>query len=223
MEAVYALKDIHEERDMELKRNKQLVEATDAANRANEAKSNFLSNMSHDIRTPLNAIIGMTDMAINHIENRQRVYSNLKKIKSSGRILLYLVNNILDMSYIESGKVVVNESPLSLADLFHSVATMVQGQIKEKHLKFKVYAKNVKNEIVLSDKSTLNKIIINLLGNSIKYTKEYGLVSLSIEEQPTEITDLSNYIIKISDTGIGMSEDFVKGCLSLLKEPRTQL
>lgn len=87
--------------------------------------------MSHDIRTPLNAIIGMTDMAINHIENRQRVYSNLKKIKSSGRILLYLVNNILDMSYIESGKVVVNESPLSLADLFHSVATMVQGQIKE--------------------------------------------------------------------------------------------
>lgn len=126
---------------MELKRNKQLVEATDAANRANEAKSNFLSNMSHDIRTPLNAIIGMTDMAINHIENRQRVYSNLMKIKSSGRILLYLVNNILDMSYIESGKVVVNESPLSLADLFHSVATMVQGQIKEKHLKFKVYAK----------------------------------------------------------------------------------
>ena len=210
MEAVYALKDIHEERDMELKRNKQLVEATDAANRANEAKSNFLSNMSHDIRTPLNAIIGMTDMAINHIENRQRVYSNLMKIKSSGRILLYLVNNILDMSYIESGKVVVNESPLSLADLFHSVATMVQGQIKEKHLKFKVYAKNVKNEIVLSDKSTLNKIIINLLGNSIKYTKEYGLVSLSIEEQPTEIAGLSNYIIKISDTGIGMSEDFVK-------------
>lgn len=222
MEAVYALKDIHEERDMELKRNKQLVEATDAANRANEAKSNFLSNMSHDIRTPLNAIIGMTDMAINHIENRQRVYSNLMKIKSSGRILLYLVNNILDMSYIESGKVVVNESPLSLADLFHSVATMVQGQIKENILNLR-YTQKCKNEIVLSDKSTLNKIIINLLGNSIKYTKEYGLVSLSIEEQPTEITDLSNYIIKISDTGIGMSEDFVKGCLSLLKEPRTQL
>lgn len=210
IEAVYALKDIHEERDLELKRNKQLVEATDAANRANAAKSNFLSNMSHDIRTPLNAIIGMTEMAINHIENRQRVYSNLMKIKSSGQILLYLINNILDMSYIESGKVVVNESPLSLADLFHGVSTMVQGQVKEKHLKFKVYAKNVKNEIVLSDKSTLNKIIINLLGNSIKYTKEHGLVTLSIEEQPAQIPNLSNYIIRISDTGIGMSEAFIK-------------
>lgn len=210
MEAVYAMKDISDEREQELKRNKELMDAIVAANRANQAKSVFLSNMSHDIRTPLNAIIGMTDIAINHVDNSQRVYNNLQKIKSSGKILLYLINNILDMSYIESGKIVINEGELSLAELFHAVVAMVQAKIKEKHLTFKAIAKNVENEIVLSDRSTLNKIIINLLGNSIKYTRDYGEIGLVLEQIDIGEKDRSVYRIQISDTGIGMSESFVK-------------
>lgn len=210
MEAVYAMKDISDEREQELKRNKELMDAIVAANRANQAKSVFLSNMSHDIRTPLNAIIGMTDIAINHIDNRQRVQNNLQKIKSSGKILLYLINNILDMSYIESGKIIINEGELSLAELFHAVVTMVQAKIKEKHLTFKAFAKNVENEIVYSDRSTLNKIIINLLGNSIKYTRDYGEIGLVLEQIKTEESNRSIYRIQISDTGVGMSEAFVK-------------
>ena len=210
MEAVYAMKDISDEREMELKRNKELMDAIVAANRANQAKSLFLSNMSHDIRTPLNAIIGMTDIALNHIDNSQRVYANLQKIKSSGRILLYLINNILDMSYIESGKVVINETPISLAELFHNVVTMVQPKVRDKHLTFRARAKDVDNEIVLSDQSTLNKIIINLLGNAIKYTNDYGEIGLSLEQIKTENEDISIYRITISDTGIGMTEEFVE-------------
>ena len=210
LEAVYAMKDISVEREQELKRNKELMDIIVAANKANQAKSVFLSNMSHDIRTPLNAIIGMTDIAINHVDNSQRVYNNLQKIKSSGKILLYLINNILDMSYIESGKIVINEEQLSLAELFHAVVAMVQAKIKEKHLNFKAIAKNVDNEIVLSDRSTLNKIIINLLGNSIKYTKDYGEIGLVLEQMNTGDREKSLYRIQISDTGVGMSEEFVK-------------
>jgi len=197
--------------DMREEREKKafLEAALSQANRANKAKSVFLSNMSHDIRTPMNAIIGFTTLAINHIESREQVEEYLKKIKTSGNHLLSLINDVLDMSRIESGKIHLDEQPCSLPDILHELNNIIQADINSKHLDLYMDAIDIENEQIYCDKLRLNQILLNLLSNSIKYTSAGGMVSIKIIEKPNASPDYATYEFRIKDNGIGMSEDFV--------------
>ena len=209
-EIVFAIRDIHDEREKELRYNTALRKALSEAKSASEAKSSFLSNMSHDMRTPMNAILGMTDVALRHIDNKDRVHSSLNKIKMSGRHLLNLINEVLDMTYIESGKVVLRKDPVDLPELFHEIVIMIQNRIKSKNLHFKAEAINVKHETVLSDRVRLAQILTNILTNAVKYTPENGDIGLSIEQLSQNKGNMGIYRITISDTGVGMTDEFLK-------------
>ncbi|MCD2491085.1 response regulator [Lacrimispora sp. NSJ-141] len=184
---------------------KQIAEAAQAAN---EAKSQFLSNMSHDIRTPMNAVIGMTAIASSHLDDRERVKKCLSKISTSSRHLLSLINEILDMSKIEKGKVVLNEEPISLADFVHDFVTIIEPQVKAKHLKLDLSILGITNEIVITDSMRLHQIMQNIMSNAIKFTDEGGEVRLRMEQKSCECDGRAIYEFQFSDTGIGMSEEF---------------
>jgi signal transduction histidine kinase/CheY-like chemotaxis protein len=209
-EMVFATKDINEERNEELKRNLELKNALLEAKNANESKTTFLSNMSHDMRTPMNAILGMTDLALMHMEDEKRVKDSLNKIKLSGKHLLQLINEVLDMSHIESGKISLKKDKVNLPELFHDIVYMLQERIKSKKLKFKAVAIGVVNEIVITDVVRLRQILTNILINAIKYTPEYGNVELFIEQYDKDSKDVSEYKITVSDTGVGMDQEFLQ-------------
>ncbi len=194
----------------EMKKKSLLEDALLQANRANKAKSEFLSNMSHDIRTPMNAIVGFTTLAITHVDNREQVEEYLKKIMTSGNHLLSLINDILDMSRIESGKMNLDEKPCTLPDILHAIRNIVQGDIHAKQLEFYIDAVDVFNENIFCDRLRLNQVLLNLLSNSIKYTGSGGIVSLRIAEKPGAAPGYANYEFHIKDTGIGMSQEFVE-------------
>ena len=186
-----------------------LEDALSQANRASKAKSIFLSNMSHDIRTPMNAIMGFTTLAITHIDQRDQVEEYLKKILTSGNHLVSLINDVLDMSRIESGKMHLEESLCSLPDILHGLRSIVQADIQAKQLDLYIDAVDVLNEDIYCDRLRLNQILLNLLGNSIKYTSAGGIVSLRIREKPGAPEGCAHYEFYIKDTGIGMSQEFV--------------
>ena len=197
----------------ELKR--ELEERTDmlntalkAAERANRAKSDFLSRMSHDIRTPMNAILGMTAIASSHVHDPERIRDCLDKITVSSKLLLSLINEVLDMSKIESGRLVLAEEEVNLGELVQGVVTMVQPEINHKDLVFKTYVNSVAHEIVISDMQRLQQILLNLLSNAVKYTPKGGKIRLEINERPSEQPHKAFYQFVISDTGIGMKPDF---------------
>lgn len=194
----------------EMKKKSLLEDALLQANRANKAKSEFLSNMSHDIRTPMNAIVGFTTLAITHVDNREQVEEYLKKIMTSGNHLLSLINDILDMSRIESGKMNLDEKPCTLPDILHAIRNIVQADIHAKQLEFYIDAVDVFNENIFCDRLRLNQVLLNLLSNSIKYTGSGGIVSLRIAEKPGAAPGYANYEFHIKDTGIGMSQEFVE-------------
>lgn len=186
-----------------------LGEAREAAEHASLAKSEFLSNMSHDIRTPMNAIVGMTTVAVSNLDNRERVSDCLKKISLSSRHLLGLINDILDMSKIESGKLVLNLSPISLKESMDSIVNIIQPQIKEKSQKFDITVTNVLAENVICDGVRLHQVLINILSNAVKYTPEGGHVRLTFYQEASPVAD--NYVRShfiVSDNGIGMTKDF---------------
>lgn len=188
---------------------KQLEEARTTAEEANKAKSEFLSNMSHDIRTPMNAIVGMTAIATANIDNKQQVSNCLKKISLSSRHLLGLINDILDMSKIESGKMTLNMEQLSLSEVIDGITTIVQPQIKIKRQKFDIYVHNILNESVYCDSVRLNQILLNLLSNAYKFTPEEGSIELSLwQEKSPEGDNFVRTHITVKDNGIGMSEEF---------------
>lgn len=190
---------------------RQLAAARKEAEEANRAKSEFLSNMSHDIRTPMNAIVGMTAIATSNIGNKERVLDCLKKITLSSRHLLGLINDILDMSKIESGKLTLNTDAVSLKEVIDSVVNIAQPQVNAKHQSFDVYISNIDYENVYCDSLRLNQIFINLISNAIKFTPEKGAIRIRVYEKSSEKGD--DYIqlhFIVSDTGIGMSQDFVK-------------
>lgn len=198
----------------ELKR--ELEERTDmlntalkAAERANRAKSDFLSRMSHDIRTPMNAILGMTAIASSHVHDPERIRDCLDKITVSSKLLLSLINEVLDMSKIESGRLVLAEEEVNLGELVQGVVTMVQPEINHKDLVFKTYVNSVAHEIVISDMQRLQQILLNLLSNAVKYTPKGGKIRLEINERPSEQPHKAFYQFVISDTGIGMKPDFL--------------
>lgn len=179
--------------------------------KANMAKSEFLSNMSHDIRTPMNAILGMTAIASTHIDNKLQVQNCLKKITLSGRHLLGLINDILDMSKIESGKLTLSLEQISLSEIMDGIVSIVQPQIKEKRQEFDVFIRNVSAENVYCDSVRLNQVLLNLLSNAIKFTPEGGSISVTLrEEESPEGEEHVRLHLYVKDTGIGMSEEFQK-------------
>ena len=193
----------------EMEQKSLLESALQQANRANQAKSTFLSNMSHDIRTPMNAIIGFTTLAIKHIDHRDQVESYLEKIMTSGNHLLNLINDILDMSYIESGKIHLDESPCSLSELLHGLRSIVQVDVQAKQHTLHIDALDVFDEAIYCDKLRLNQVLLNLLSNAIKYTEAGGNIRLRLSEKSGAAAGFANYEFVVTDTGIGMSPEFV--------------
>ena len=164
------------DRTADRKMNQALSDAVSAAETANRAKSTFLSNMSHDIRTPMNAIIGFTTLAVSNIENQEKVRDYLGKILASSNHLLSLINDILDMSRIESGKIHLEETKVNLSDLLHDLKTIISGQIHAKQLELYMDAMDVTDEDIYCDKTRLNQVLLNLLSNAIKFTPAGGTV-----------------------------------------------
>ncbi len=194
----------------ELEEARQAAEnAQLAAEEASRSKSEFLSNMSHDIRTPMNAIVGMTAIATTHIDDPQQVQNCLKKITLSSKHLLGLINDVLDMSKIESGKMTLNVELVSLRELMDSIVSIVQPQVKAKQQKFNISIYDITSENVHCDSVRLNQIMLNLLSNAIKFTPEHGSIDLTLHEKKSPKGE--GYVricIHVKDTGIGMSEEF---------------
>lgn len=193
------------------KQMKELAVARQEAIKANQAKSEFLSNMSHDIRTPMNAIIGMTAIASMHLDNIPQVQECLKKITLSSKHLLGLINDVLDMSKIESGKLSLNMDQVSLREIMDSIVNIVQPQVKEKRQKFDVFISDIEVENVLCDSVRLNQVLLNFLSNAIKFTPEEGIIHVTLSEEPSPKGD--DYIrvhLRVKDNGIGMSKEFQK-------------
>ncbi len=216
--------DIDDEKKMEEqleKQNVDLQEALAAAQHANRAKTTFLNNMSHDIRTPMNAIIGFTALAAAHIDNTEQVQDYLAKITTSSNHLLSLINDVLDMSRIESGKVKIEEKETALPEVMHDLKTIVQADITAKQLEFYIDTADVVNEDVLCDRLRLNQILLNLLSNAMKFTKPGGLVSLRILQKGGAPEGYASYAFQVKDTGIGMSQDFLQHVFEPFERERT--
>lgn len=206
---VLGFRSVDEETRAEREQKEMLENALSQANRANQAKSTFLSNMSHDIRTPMNAIIGFTALATSHIDNKEKVEEYLKKIMTSGSHLLNLINDVLDMSRIESGKIHLEEELCSLPEIIHGLRSIIQADIHAKQLDLHMDAVDVQNEEVYCDRLRLNQVLLNLLGNAIKYTPSGGMVSMMLIQKGADSEGYANYEFQIKDTGIGMSKEFV--------------
>ena len=209
------------DRTSDWKMNQALSEAVRAAETANRAKSTFLSNMSHDIRTPMNAIIGFTTLAVSNIDDKNKVRDYLGKILSSSNHLLSLINDILDMSRIESGKIHLEETEVSLSDVLHDLKTIISGQIHAKQLELYMDVMDVTNEDVYCDKTRLNQVLLNLLSNAIKFTPAGGTVSVRLREYPGTQRGCELYEIRVKDNGIGMSQKFVQKIFSPFERERT--
>ena len=202
-------KDITAQVQKQREQTQALQEALLQAQHANSAKTTFLSNMSHDIRTPMNAIIGFTTIAVSHIDNKDQVRDCLQKVLSSSNHLLSLINDILDMSRIESGKVQIKEQDCNISELTHNLVNIIQPQVKAKQLELFIDTFNVANEDVIADSLKLSQIFVNLLSNAVKYTPAGGTVSFRIQQQTTFHRGYGDYVFLVKDNGIGMAPEFV--------------
>ncbi len=205
-----ASQDETELKKKEVRDQEALREAYQAAENASNAKSDFLSKMSHDIRTPMNAIIGMTALAGSYIDDKDRMLECLKKITSSSKLLLGLINEVLDMSRIESGNIKLVDEDIELSVLLEDVLELVKGDVKNKNLDLNVSIENMKHEKVIGDSIRIQKIFTNIISNSIKYTPNGGKISITVNEKPTHSKSTSCFEFIFEDTGIGMSKEFVK-------------
>ena len=201
--------------------NAKLQVAVEKAESANRAKSTFLSNMSHDIRTPMNAIIGFTTLALSNIDDKDRVKDYLSKTLASSNHLLSLINDVLDMSRIESGKLHLEEVEVNLSDVLHDLKTIVSGQIYAKQLELYMDAMDVTDEDVYCDKTRLNQILLNLLSNAIKFTPAGGTVSVRVRQLAGQVRGCGQYEFRIKDNGIGMSPEFAKKIFEPFERERT--
>ena len=201
--------------------NAKLQVAVEKAESANRAKSTFLSNMSHDIRTPMNAIIGFTTLAISNIDDKDRVKDYLTKTLASSNHLLSLINDVLDMSRIESGKIHLEEVEVNLSDVLHDLKTIVSGQIYAKQLELYMDVMDVTDEDVYCDKTRLNQILLNLLSNAIKFTPAGGTVSVRVRQLAGKVHGCGQYEFRIKDNGIGMSQEFAQKIFEPFERERT--
>ncbi len=196
----------------------ELEQALHRAESANRAKTTFLNNMSHDIRTPMNAVMGFTTLALRHLDNRERTRDYLGKISQASSHLLSLLNDVLDMSRIESGKLSIEERPENLAEILQSLRNIIQSDVHARRLELFIDTCDVTNEIIFCDRLRLNQVLLNLMSNAIKFTPPGGKVVLHTAQLPSEKPGRGIYVFQVSDTGVGMSEDFAR----TIFEPFTQ-
>lgn len=208
-EVLFTYQDVTKVKEQELRSYEALKEAYRAVESANQAKSNFLSNMSHDIRTPMNAIMGMTAIAAMNIENQERVKDCLNKITVSSQHLLGLINEVLDMSKIESGKMVLAEEEFNLSDVVENIVTMFLPQTQAKNQQFKVNAAGITHEEVIGDSMRLQQVFVNIIGNAVKFTPDGGEITFRICEENSGIRGCGRYVFTFEDTGIGMEESYM--------------
>ncbi len=208
--ALYVAQDVTESKLKEEQEQQALREACEAANHANAAKSDFMSRMSHDIRTPMNAIIGMTAIAGKYLEDKERVEDCLRKITVSSRHLLSLINEVLDMSKIESGKIDLAEEEVNLSDLIGNLVTMIRPAMQERKHNLDVHIANVEHEHVIGDTMRMQQIFMNILGNSAKYTNPGGDIEMEINEKASNMRGYGCYEFVFRDNGIGMSKEFLE-------------
>ncbi len=208
--AMVVSKDVTDQVIKQKEQTEALQDALMHARQANEAKTTFLSNMSHDIRTPMNAIIGFATIAASRIDNKDQVRECLQKVLSSSNHLLSLINDILDMSRIESGKMQIHEQECNISELMHNLVNIIQPQVKAKQLELFIDTFEVVNEDVITDPLKLNQIFINLMSNAVKYTPAGGMITFRIMQHTTFKHGYGDYVFIIKDNGIGMSEEFVK-------------
>ena len=198
------------EKLVEIESRKALREAYEAAERASKAKTEFLSNMSHDIRTPMNAIVGMTAIAGANIDSQDRVVDCLSKITQSSRHLLSLINEVLDMARIESGKITLVEEDFNLSELCENLVSMIKGEADLHEHQFNVHINKIEHEDVCGDSMRIQQLVINILSNAVKYTPNGGKIDFTISEIPTSSAGLGCYQFVVEDNGIGMTKEFQK-------------
>ncbi|MCI8469721.1 MAG: PAS domain S-box protein [Eggerthellaceae bacterium] len=218
---VVGLRNVDQQIREELQQKELLEEALMRANRASEAKSSFLTNMSHDIRTPMNAIVGFTTLAHNHIDQKERVQEYLGKIQASSNHLLSLINDILDMSRIESGKAHLDEQAGSLREAMDNLRVILQPEAEAKGITLVVDDSDIRDVAVVCDRLKLDQVLLNLLGNSLKFTAEGGRVSASIHEEPGAPAGHQGYRIVVEDNGIGMKAEFLEHIFDPFERERT--
>lgn len=208
--AILISRRVDEQRHEEEQRRQALQSALDNAKAASEAKSRFLSNMSHDIRTPMNAIVGMTAIATAHLNDQERVRGCLKKIGLSSQHLLSLINDVLDMSKIESGKLTVREEPFNLAELMVDTVELVRPQADAARITMDVYLEALGQEQVIGDPLRIRQVFLNILSNAVKYTLSEGRVRVELRQEKSARRGYQRYVFRCADTGIGMSEEFLQ-------------
>lgn len=203
-----AFLDIDAEERAKEEQHKALLDALAAAEHANRAKTAFLNNMSHDIRTPMNAIIGYTALAASHIDNHDMVVDYLSKISVSSNHLLSLINDVLDMSRIESGRVKIEEKDVHLPDVLHDLRTIIQSNIAAKQQSLYIDTQDVVHEDIVTDKLRLNQVLLNIVSNAIKFTPVGGMISVRVLERPCKLDGYTTFEFSVKDNGIGMSQEF---------------
>ncbi len=208
-EILYVVNDITAEKMRTLQQQESLAHALTAAEQASVAKTTFLNSMSHDIRTPMNAIIGFTSLAQNHMDEPKKVEEYLGKISTSSAHLLSLINDVLDMSRIESGTVTLDENAIHLPDLLEELQTMMLGMAEESQLKLSVDMEDVEHEDVIADKLRLNQVLLNIASNAVKFTPSGGEVRICLAEKQCNRKAYARYEFTVVDTGIGMSQEFI--------------
>ena len=210
VKALLASMDVSQEKKAEIESHKALKEAYRAAENASRAKTEFLSNMSHDIRTPMNAIVGLTAIAGANIESQDRVVECLGKITKSSRHLLGLINEVLDMARIESGRISLAEEDFSLPELVDNLLTLTKPAIDEHQHQLEVHIEHIEHEAVCGDSLRIQQVFVNLMSNAVKYTPDGGNITLTIKEKPNGFSELGCYEFSIEDNGIGMTPEFQK-------------
>ena len=205
-----ANRDATEEKEREIEQDKNLRNALAAAEHANKAKTVFLNNMSHDIRTPMNAIIGFTALATAHIDNTELVLDYLKKIRTSGQHLLSLINDVLDMSRIESGSVEIEYAAVHLPDILNDLKTIIQGSSYSRQQKLSIDTQDILHEDIITDKLRLTQVLLNISSNAVKFTPAGGRISICVSEKPCNRDGFATVIFRVKDNGNGMSQEFRK-------------
>lgn len=220
-DVVLGFRSVDQQTRDEMKKKALLEDALTQANKASAAKSAFLSNMSHDIRTPMNAIVGFTTLAGSRIDQPEKVREYLDKIQSSSTHLLNLINDILDMSHIESGKVSLDEQPCNLPALLEDLYSIIQAETSARQLYFSIDTENLRHPDVRCDKLRINQILLNLLGNALKFTDPGGFIKVKLDELDGAPANHGRYRFTVSDTGIGMSPEFVERIFDPFERERT--
>ncbi|MBR6015356.1 MAG: response regulator [Firmicutes bacterium] len=208
--AVYGFADVDAEKQTEIRQRTMLMKALNEAERANLAKTTYLSNISHDIRTPMNAVLGFTMLAQAHVDDQKRVSEYLEKVRTSGRLMLSLVNDVLDMRRIESGKITIEEAPCSLNEILDEIeGTFLQAE-KEKEIRFVVNRNALIDDMVYCDKLRLSQILMNIVSNAFKFTGKGGTIELKARQKAESDRGMGSYIFTVRDTGVGMNPEFLE-------------